>query len=251
MVRCANPDSSSAILSNPVDDDRWKFERFEADGSAPNRRVLAEQIEHEVRYAGSADLAYGFRWLIGREPGVSVDEILRDVSAQFKVKDRPLGTFKARVERLVRGVVDKSFTQLSPEDQRRMLESEGVEAEKAREVVAKLKEGGKLAVLPLLYAVLGRTLVTRLVTAMATQVIASILGPVIARQLIQQVVTKFPWWGQWLGPIVWSITLSWAVYDIQGAAYRITCPTMVYLGLIALREGPEGGDAFWQEPSDE
>jgi hypothetical protein len=34
---------------------------------------------------------------------------------------------------------------------------------------------------------------------------------------------------------------------MQGPAYRITAPVLVYLGLISLRNGPDEGEKFWTE----
>jgi uncharacterized protein YaaW (UPF0174 family) len=226
---------------------RAALQNFAAPPSGACRQALAEQIEHELRYAGSADLAYVWRWLIGREPGVKVEEIIDDVTGKLGVRCRRIGTVPARLQSLVKGVVEKTFLRLKPEDQRRILESQGINPDLIDEILARLKEGGKLLFLPLLFSILGKQLTAKLLTNVAMQIIVTFVGREAAKQILRQLILKFPWWAEWIGPIAWTVSIGWFVIDMQGPAYRITAPVLVYLGLISLRNGPEEGENFWTE----
>jgi uncharacterized protein YaaW (UPF0174 family) len=240
---------------------RWNFiqdealknalQEFRRDPSDDNRKNLADRIEHETRYAGSAELAYWIRVLLGREPGVQFDDVIQDVSKKLGVKNRALGTPTGRLQRLVRGLVQKSFLGLTPDEQRQLLQSQGVGLNQIQQLLDKLKAGGKVALLPLLYSVLGGQLTQKLILGLGIEFISIVIGKQAAMKLIGQIVARFPWWGECLGPIVCTGSVVWLAIDLQGPAYRITVPTLVYLGLISLRNGPEGGDSFFQEPDEE
>ena len=72
----------------------------------------------------------------------------------------------------------------------------------------------------------------------------------IAEELFKNLAARFPWWAEWLGPIVWGLSLGWLAIDLQGSANRKTIPVLLYLGIVGLRDGPEDGEAFWNEPAE-
>jgi len=220
--------------------------RYKSDPSTSNKDDLAKAVEREIRYVGSADVAYAFRKLFkGEEPaGVSLREVIDDVSSRLKVKQRPLGSVEARLERLARLTAEKTFLSMSPEQQRKLFKELGIGREQQNEFFNRLKDN-KASLLPLLMSVLGPEITAKLVQGLAVVTISHIIGKEAAKELIKQLATKFPWWAEWLGPIVWGLSLSWLAFDLQGAAYRKTIPTMLYLGIVGLRDGPEDGDAFW------
>ncbi|EPD3053448.1 TPA: hypothetical protein ACQFKW_003099 [Proteus mirabilis] len=222
--------------------------RYRGDPSPSNKVDLAKAVEREIRYIGSADIAYMFRKISKKEDpaGVSMREIIDDVSIKLKVKQKQLGGIEARLERLVKLVAEKSFLSMSSEQQRKLFEESDIGSEQQNEFFNKLKDNN-LALLPLLMSVLGPEITAKLVQGLAVLTISQFIGKEAAKKLIEQLATKFPWWSNWLGPIVWSLSLSWLVFDLQGAANRKTIPIMLYLGLVGLRDGPEDGDEFWSE----
>lgn len=216
--------------------------------SSSNKKALVEAVEREIRYVGSAEVAYAIRKVIkGEVPaGVSMREIIDDVSKKLKVAQRPLGSIEARLERLVKAAAEKTFLSMSPEQQRKLFEECGIGHEQQNEFFNRLKEN-KAALLPLLMLVLGPEVTAKLVQGLAVVTIAQFIGKEAAKKLIEQLATRFPWWAEWLGPIVWGLSLGWLAFDLQGASYRKTIPLMLYLGLVGLRDGPEDGESFWSE----
>ncbi|MCL8021686.1 hypothetical protein [Klebsiella pneumoniae] len=221
---------------------------YRSDPNTSNKVRLAKALEREIRYLGSADVAYMFRKIFKEEDpaGVSIREIIDDVSVKLKVKQKQLGGIEARLERLVRLAAEKTFLSMSPEQQRKLFEESGIGCEQQNEFFIRLKDN-KAALLPLLMSVLGPEITARLVQGLAVLAISQFIGKEAAKKLIEQLATKFPWWSNWLGPIVWGLSLSWLAFDLQGAANRKTIPIMLYLGLVGLRDGPEAGEELWAE----
>ena len=221
--------------------------RYRSAPNQTNKVQLAHALEREIRYVGSADIAYAFRKIFkGGPAGVSFIEIIDDVSIKLKVKQRSLGSVEARLERLVRSAAEKTFFSMSPEQQRKMFEASKIGREQQNEFFNRLKDN-KAALLPLLMSILGPELTAKMVQGLAVVTIAQFIGKEAAQKLIEQLITKFPWWSNWLGPIVWGLSLSWLAIDLQGAANRKTIPIILYLGIVGLRDGPEDGENFWDE----
>ena len=92
---------------------------------------------------------------------------------------------------------------------------------------------------------LGKEITLELIKNLIISVVAKIIGKKAAEKLIAEILKKFPWWGEWLGPIMWSISIGWLAIDLLGPAYRKTIPILLYFGTVGLRDGPEDGDDFW------
>ena len=226
------------------------FETFRKSGSTTTKALLTKLVEREVRYLGSAEIAYAYRKLwSSREPaGVSIHEMIDDISDKLKVRQKKLGTEEARLERLVKSAVEKAFFDLTPEQQRELFKNAEVGEEQQKEFFEKIKNN-KAHFLPLLFSVLGPEITASIVQGLTIAVIAQFIGREAAKELLKNILVRFPWWAEWLGPIVWGLSLSWLAFDMQGAAYRKTIPILLYLGIVCLRDGPEDGDAFWTDPS--
>lgn len=223
---------------------------FESQSPAIHTTLL-HTLEREIRYLGSSDIAYAFRklWSDKQLAGVSVFEMIEDVSRQLKIKQKHFGTVEARLERLVRATAEKTFFKLSPEQQRELFEKAGVGKKQTEEFFEKLK-GNKVLFIPVLLAVAGPELTKDIVLGLAISVAAIYLGREGAKALLASLITKFPWWAEWLGPIVWGLSLGWLAIDLQSAAYRKTIPILLYLGIVGLRDGPEEGNDFWNNSSE-
>ena len=216
-----------------------------------SKTTLAKAVEREIRYIGSSDIAYVFRKLKGDElpAGVSIHEIIEDVSNKLKVKQKLLGSPEAKVERLVKWVVEKTFFALKPEQQRELFEKAGVGKDQQDEFFEKIKRN-KAHFLLLLLSLLGPEITATIIQGLAVAAMATFMGRKAAEELFKNLVKRFPWWAEWLGPIVWSLSLGWLAIDLQGAANRKTIPIILYLGIISLRDGPEDGESFWNDPAE-
>lgn len=213
-----------------------------------SKTELAKAVEREIRYVGSSDIAYALRKLTGEDvpAGVSIHEVIYDVSKKLKVKQKLLGTPEAKVERLVKRTVEKTFFALKPEQQRELFEKAGVGTGQQDEFFEKIKNN-KAHILPLLLSLLGPEITATIVQGLAITAMAAFMGRKAAEELFKNLATRFPWWAEWLGPIVWGLSLGWFAIDLQGAANRKTIPALLYLGIVGLRDGPEDGEAFWNE----
>ena len=209
---------------------------------------MCKFLEKEIRYAGSSDLAFAYRKYFKSEEvaGASIYEIIDDVSKVLKVKQKFIGNAESQLERLTKAVVEKNFLSLKEEDQRELLEKAGVNKAAREEFFKKFKDN-KTRFLPLLLSIVGPEVTATLIQGIAITALAAFIGREAAKKLIEALATKFPWWAQWLGPIVWGSSLSWTAYDIQGGANRKTIPLLVYLGIVGLRDGPEDGESFWED----
>ncbi len=205
----------------------------EDDDTEAHREALTRQLEREIRYLGSADMAYLFRYVTGREPGVPFREILRDAARTLKVDVSMLGTDGEVLERLVRQYATKQFADLTPEEQQALLESLGVERDRA---AAFLKRSAGVFAVPTLIQAFGTLVVDGLIKTVIFGTIGRIIGKQLAARLFNLLMARFPWWVRWIGPAAWSLSIGWTVLDVQGPAYRKTIPVVLYLGLCALRE---------------
>lgn len=210
---------------------------YEADPEPATRRALEDVLEHEIRYAGSAELAFLARSLTGRPGGVPFREVVQDVARKLKVKPAALGTDRELLEDLVERYATQQFAELTPEAQREMLVSLGVEREKA---AAFVKTSAGVFALPVLIEAFNAVVVQGLIKQVIFGTIARIVGQQLSRQLFGLLARGLPWWVSWIGPAAWTASLSWAVVDLQGPAYRKTIPVVLYLGLCSLR-GEEVG----------
>ena len=203
------------------------------DDNDENRAALSARMEREIRYLGSADFAYQFRKVTGREPGVPFTEIIRDVAKTLKVKLTSLGTDREMLEELVQEYATQQFANLSSEEQQELLESLGVERERA---AAFLKKSAGVFALPALIHAFGVIVVQGLIKTIIFGIIAKIIGRQLAMRLFNFLFSRLPWWVSWIGPAAWTLSIGWATFDIQGPATRKTIPVVLYLGLCSLRE---------------
>jgi len=188
------------------------------------------------------------RYILNKEEpaGVSIDEIITDVSKKIKISQKILGSTEAKLERLAKGVAERTFFSLSPEQQRELFAKAGIGKEQQDEFFKKLKNN-KALFFPLVLSILGPKILEELIVGLVVAVIAKFSSKKVAQELLKQFVSKFPWWAEWLGPIVWALNLGWLAYDLQGPAFRKTIPSLLYLGLVCIRDGFEENEELWAE----
>lgn len=218
--------------------------RYRREGSAEAKQALSRILEREIRYAGSSEIAYLARWLWTDEAGVQPDKLLAEVAQKLEVKVRTIGSFDAKLKRLVRAVVEKELFEMTPEQQRDLMASQDVGVSATQEIVHHLKQKGPVGAIPLLMILAGREAAEKIVTTLVVRVIAIAVGREAASHLIATLAARFPWWAEWIGPAVWAVTGAWVAVDLQGPAFRKTIPAMLYLGLVALRDHKTDGGFF-------
>jgi len=221
--------------TNLTDDQKLRglLDAVVEDDSTENRDALDRQLEREIRYLGSSDIAYVTRYFVGKEAGVSVHEITRDVAKALKIRLPSLGTDRERAEFVVEQYVTDQFSGLSSVEQQKMLEDLGVERDKA---AAFIKRSAGVFALPMLIQAFNIIIVEGLIKRIIFGAIAGIIGSQLAGRLFQFVAGRFPWWLGWIGPVAWTASIGWTVVDIQGPAMRKTIPLVLYLGLCGVRE---------------
>ena len=230
---------------------RGLFDNWVENPVDAKKALLAEAVEREIRYAGSADVAFVFRKIFGsgEVAGADIHEIIADVSDKLKVKLKRLSSAEAKLEHLVKSLASRQFFSLSAEEQEELLSKCGFEKEERQEFFRRVKENKHL-LFPLLLRFLGPEIVTALVEALLIRILAAFIGKEAAKEILMALAKKYPLWAEWLGPIVWTMTIAWVGYDLQGAAYRKTIPCLLRLGIVALRDGPQEGESFWNASVD-
>lgn len=219
-------------------------------GIEASARRRAELL-HELRYAGSSDIMYAARRAMGNEPGVSFEEVVRDVARTLGVSDPTLGVSnptartvaagdsptedasRALVEHVATEHAAATFGKLPRDEQQKMLEDLGVEREKAAAFLA--RSAGVFA-LPALIQAFNHFVVQGLIKTVLFGSIARFIGARLAGQLFAFLAARMPWWVSWVGPAAWTASIGWTAIDLQGPAYRKTVPAVLYLGLCSLRE---------------
>lgn len=208
-------------------------EAVEREDSPENRRALNEQLESTIRYLGSSDLMFAARFMTGGDPGAPFSGIVRTVANSLNVDPPPLGTDREMVEKVATDYATKTFSELSPDEQQKMLEDLGVEREKA---VAFLKRSAGVFALPMLIEAFNIVIVQGLIKTIIFGTIAKIIGRQLAGRLFSFLAGRLPWWVSWVGPAAWTLSIGWTALDIQGPAKRKTIPIVLYLGVCSLRE---------------
>ncbi|WP_322084022.1 hypothetical protein [Burkholderia sp. BCC1972] len=242
LEKCEQADLEqlSKILESYVsltDDKKRKSLLSQSAASTPARRELLLLLEKQIRYYGSSDVAYVARKLVGKDPGVTSEELIKDVCEKIKVKIKMGGSIETLLERLVISTVEKELTAKSPEELAAYFDTQGLNEKQKEAIRRKIESEGKLAALPALYAVLGEKVAMGIIQSIAISVLAAIIGKEAAAALVKQLVSKLP--GQALGPIIWAVSAAWVAFDLQSTAFRKTIPICLYLGIVSLRDGAE------------
>lgn len=206
---------------------------YEEDETPENKQLIDEQLEEEIRYLGSSDIAYAFRMMTSNNAGVTFQEIIRDVSKALKVDQPQMGTEREMIEQVVERYATQQFANLPDEEKQKMLESLGVEQERAASFI---KKSAGVFALPMLIEAFGSLVVNGLIKNIIFGLIGKIIGHQLAMRLFHFIMGRFPWWVAWIGPVAWTVSLGWTAFDIQGPAYRKTIPVVLYLGLCSMRE---------------
>ncbi|WP_312196686.1 hypothetical protein [Pseudomonas luteola] len=231
----------SGILENYAsltNDSRRKelLQRAQSDSGA--REELIALMDKQIRYFGSSDLAYFARSIFNNDGGISASELIEDVCNKSKVKIKLGGSVESRLERLVSAVVEKELLSKSPEELAKAFKEMGIEDIDREKVMEHLKSNGKVAILPIIFQILGPKVALGIIEVVIISIIAQIVGREAAKALVKEIIKRNPWLNA-LGPWMWGLSAAWLAFDVQGPAYRKTVPICLYLGIVGLRDGPE------------
>ncbi|WP_202883141.1 hypothetical protein [Comamonas piscis] len=235
----------SRVLDNYLsltNDSRRKELLSQAQSNATAKEALIELLDKQIRYFGSSDFAYLARSIFDGDGGIPANELITDVCEKSKVKVKLGGSVESRLEKLVTSVVEKELLSKSPEDLAKEFEEMGVEKIDRDTVMEHLKSNGAIAILPIIFQILGPKVALGIIEAIIVSIIAKIIGREAAKALIKELVKRNPWLNA-LGPWMWGVSAAWLAFDVQGPAYRKTVPICLYLGVVALRDGPETSTA--------
>ena len=244
LRKCKNADFEylSKVLDSYLsftNDSRRKELLTLSQSSESSKAELISLVDKQIRYYGSSDVAYFKRSVVGEnDGGISASEIIEDVCNKLKVPIKHGGSNEARLERLVNSVVEKELLSKSPEELAEAFEKIGVGKADRHLILEHLKKNGKATVLPILVEVLGPKVALGIIETIIFSLIAQIIGREAAKQLVKELAKRNPWLNA-LGPIMWALSGAWLAFDLQGPAYRKTVPICLYLGIVALRDGPE------------
>lgn len=205
------------------------------------RDDLVIKLRHEIRYAGSSDIAYFTRWMRGNTPGVPLKKVFSEAARALKFNVDTRHTERELVADIATRFVEKEFSDLEPAEQQKMLENLGVETDKA---AAFLKRSAGVFTVPVMIQAFNIVIVNGLIKQIIFGAIARMIGKALADKLFLLLVGRLPWWVGWIGPAAWTASLSWTAIDITGPAMRKTIPVTLYLGLRALEiDYPEKGES--------
>lgn len=210
----------------------------QAQKSGATRDALVDLLDKQIRYFGSSDLAYLARSLFNSDGGVSAGELISDVCEKSKVKIKLGGSIESRLEKLVTAVVEKELLNKSPAELAKAFKEMGIADIDRETIMEHLKSNGKVAVLPVLFQILGPKVALGIIEVIIVSIIAQIVGREAAKALVKEMVKRNPWLN-FLGPWMWGLSAAWLAFDVQGPAYRKTVPICLYLGIVALRDGAE------------
>lgn len=202
------------------------------------RADLINLLDKQIRYYGSSDVAYAVRSVFSSAGGVSALELIEDVCGKLKVTIKHGGSAESRLERLVSAVVEKELLSKSPDELAEAFKKIGVGDADAKLIKEHLIKNGEVAVLPIVFQILGPKVALGIIETIIVSLIAQIVGREAAKALVKEVIKRNPWLNA-LGPVMWVLSGAWLAFDMQGPAYRKTIPVCLYLGVVALRDGPE------------
>ncbi len=210
----------------------------EVNSNEKKREKLISLLDKQIRYYGSSDLAYAARRIISDNGGISASELIDDVCAKSKVTVKKGGSVEFKLEKLVKAAVEKELLSKSPEKLAKEFENIGVGNADREQILEALKVNGKVAVLPIIVEIVGPKIALGIIETIIISMIAQIVGKEAAKHLLKELVKRNPWINA-LGPVIWGLSGAWLAFDLQGPAYRKTVPILLYLGIVALRDGEE------------
>lgn len=245
LRRCSLDDTNFIIdqidsYINFSDDSGLKELRTSWGGNGIMPLSLAHKLETEIRYLGSNDIAYLRRRMFGYEPaGVSMNEIIDDVSKSNKIKIKQVGSIEYKLEQFALAMADKKVNSMSVDEQQKLFESckDTIDSNLHDKIIKDLKVRGSYYS-PVLLGILGSKLAPELIEGLIIGILANYMGKEAAKALLKETAKRMPFLAA-LGPIFIAGITGWTIIDIAGPANRKLVPILLWLGVVSLRNGLE------------
>lgn len=224
------------VIQGPLDRCTQLKEYLENVDSPDQRTALCQGLERKIRYLGSSDLAYYLRKGVGANPGAEFRSIIRDTARFLKVPLADRGTERDLLIHLAQEYTVDVFSTFSQAEQQQILESLGVERERA---IAFLKKTGGIFAAPVLAQAFGILVVQGLIKTVLFGWTVRLIGVKLATTLFAFLFARVPWWAHTIIPGIWGISIGLTALNLQGPARRKTVPILLYLGLSCIRMDAE------------
>jgi hypothetical protein len=196
------------------------------------RGALEEAIQRALVRDASSEVTHLTRKILRKPPRADLHAAVTRAAKRLGVRVPIAGSLSGRLAALTTALVDKTFASLPAEEQQRLL-AEGLDRVELRDAAA--PRLARAATLPALHATLGPVALVRIAEAVVAEVSAALLGREVARAATRAILSKTPLISATLGPIVWATSAALLAWELQRPADRKVIPTLVILGLVALR----------------
>jgi hypothetical protein len=204
------------------------------------RKRLEDLLANAILRDATSEFAWATRRYVLRRRTRHTDDDLHEAVTRSAKKlglrvVPPAGTISGRAAALTRAFVDKTIASMPPEEQHALV-AEGVVRTTGRFPGA--HRAAQAAMLPALHATIGTTALLKVAEAIVVQTTRTILGRELAKAATKAIVARAPFITTALGPAAWIASAAMIGYEIQRPADRKIVPTMLCLGLIAMRPVP-------------
>lgn len=197
-------------------------------------------VDSQIRYFASSDIASACRKVIGREPYVSSEEMLDDIIKKMRFNVNKHLPLEDKLKRIVKEIVRKELVDAKPEDLEKMLKKTDIDYTDIEEVIYLIEQDDGDIVKTMIES-LGYNIATSLIFSIIQRTIMVVAGETAMRILAAQFIKRNPGL-QMLGPVVWTLTGAWLIFDLQNTAYRKTIPINLYIGMKLIAQEVEEED---------
>jgi hypothetical protein len=215
------------------------------------RKRLEDLLANAILRDATSEFAWATRRYVLRRRTRHADDDLHEAVTRSAKKlglrvVPPAGTISGRAASLTRAFVDKTLVNMPPEEQHALV-AEGVVRTTGRFPGA--HRAAQAAMLPALQATIGTAAVLRVAEAVVVQTTRTILGRELAKAAAKAVMSRAPFIASALGPAAWIASAAMIGYELQRPADRKIVPTMLCLGLIAMRRAPQAPSSPTPNPT--
>lgn len=206
-------------------------------GKIEKEDELIALIDKQIRYYGSADVAYLMRSIFSDDPGVSAEEIVDDVAKSLKITIKGGASIEAKLEKIMKNQVENTLSDLKPEQLAESFRKMKLDNVKIDSLMDYLKSRGKALSLPVLLEFFGPQICQKVLLEVMLSLISKLVSKQVFTQLSKIAAQRLG--GMPLGPIAWGISALVLAADMQAPAMRKIVPICLYLGVVGIRDGEE------------
>jgi len=151
-----------------------------------HKEQIINEVDHQLRYFGSSNLAYFKRAVLTKDGGNSASIIVNDVYAKLRVKSKKgPSSIETRLKRLVKDVVEQELLQMNAKQLAQAFESIGMGDADINSIMEKIHQNGKIAILPALINILGPEITLNVIESIVVNIIAQVTGTEAAKTINQ------------------------------------------------------------------